>query len=370
MRIPGDRNLHWASEIKAMVSIPVIAAGRLGDPQVIRKALSQEMVDIIALGRPLIVDPDLPKKIKSGNDEDIAQCGACMQGCLMGVKTGIGLTCIINPEVGKESELIKRAEHPGKIVVVGGGPAGMQAAVTAQSRGHKVTLFADDELGGQFNLAVIPPGKSEMKKPLLSLINRVRKSGIVLQLSTRASFQDINTEKPNVVILATGSIPKVPDVKGLDEILVSREVLLETKRVDSQVLIIGGGMVGLETAEYLAVKGHCVTVIEMLDEVASDMEPMTGKMILKNLKTYGVTIITGSKVKRFEGKKAIIDGVNGEITIGEFDTVVAAMGATPENSFERELRSTELDVHVIGDAKEPRNIVQAVSDGFELGKMI
>jgi NADPH-dependent 2,4-dienoyl-CoA reductase/sulfur reductase-like enzyme len=367
MRLPKGKNLGWASQIKENVSIPVIVAGRMGDPALIRESLNEGIIDGVALGRPLLADPDLPNKMKSGRDQDVLQCGACLQGCLSKVQSGEGISCIINPEVGREGELIPKAKSVKKVVVIGGGPAGMQAALTIQKRGHQIVLFDEGELGGRFNLAVIPPGKEEMGKPLTALIDRVKHSSIVLHLGHRATVEDVINENPDHVFLATGSKPILPEITGLESVLTGDEILADGKNIGKQVLIIGGGMVGLETAELLALKKHNVTIVEILDEVAGDMEMITAKLLLKNLTSQGVRILTGTKIKKFEGKRAYIDGDKGDKLLGEFDTVIAAIGSVPRNDLEHDIRSNGFDVLLIGDAKSPRCILDAVTDGFTLG---
>ena len=370
MRLPGGKNLEWAAQIKENVSIPVIVAGRMGDPTLIRESLGNGLIDGIALGRPLIADPDLPDKIKNGKDDDVLLCGACLQGCMAKVKSGEGISCILNPETGREGELIPRASIAKKVLIVGGGPAGMQVALTAQRRGHNAVLFDDNGLGGRFNLAVIPPGKEEMSKPLTSMINRVRKTGIDLRLGHRATAMDIVEENPDCVVLATGAAPANPNISGLEGYVTCDELLLKNRETGKNVLVIGGGMVGLETAEMLAKKQHTVTVVELLDEVAGDMEKITAKLLLNNLKSYGVRLLTETKIARFEGGKAFIEGDKGEYLLGEFDTIVVATGSKPVNELEGEIRKTGLNVYLIGDAKNPSNIIDAVTDGFNLGCQI
>jgi 2,4-dienoyl-CoA reductase-like NADH-dependent reductase (Old Yellow Enzyme family)/thioredoxin reductase len=370
MRLPSRKNLEWASQIKENVSIPVFVAGRMGDPALIRKSLNEEIIDGVALGRPLIADPDFPKKMESDRDEDIFLCGACLQGCLMKVKSGEGLSCILNPAVGREDELIPKAARFKKVIIVGGGPAGMQAALTVQRKGHHVILFDEGKLGGRFNLAVIPLGKEEMKKPLNSMIKRVRESNVILRLGQHVTVENIINEKPDYVILATGSVSIIPEIDGMGEIVTSDDVLLGKNVAGQKVLVLGGGMVGLETAEYLADKGKDVTVVELLDEVAKDMEPITKKLLLTKLKSQGVKIQTGTRVVRFENRTAFMESHNGKLQSNNFDNIVVTTGVLPENSLEEELQNAGITFQSIGDAKEPRNIVEAVIEGFELGKQI
>lgn len=365
MRMPLGKNVEWARLIKKETHIPVIVAGRLGDPQDIRRVLNDNIVDAIALGRPLIADPDLPLKMKENRDHTVIQCGACLQGCLGGVKAGTGLSCIVNPEVGLEANRFRPAEISKTVVVVGGGPGGMQAALSARKCGHKVVLFEKDDLGGQFNLSWLPPGKSMMKRPLDSLKRLIKETGIDVRTSRIAKAQDVLDEHPDQVIIATGATPVIPSIPGLKELLTGGDVLMEKSHVGECVLIIGGGMVGLETAEFLVQKGHRVTVVEMLDDIARDMLPITRTLTLKCLAEAQVEILTGTEITRFDGKRAfaICDGA--EKSLGEFDSVVVAVGTRSVNELEILVRREGLDVRVVGDAKAPRQIGDAVKDGFE-----
>jgi 2,4-dienoyl-CoA reductase-like NADH-dependent reductase (Old Yellow Enzyme family)/thioredoxin reductase len=370
MRLPAGKNLDWAGMIKNEVNVPVIAAGRLGAPADIRHALENEIIDVVALGRPLIADPDLPRKMMENRDEDIIQCGACLQGCLVSVKSGKGIRCIINPEVGNESGKLKTADKPKTVVVVGGGPGGIQAAWTANERGHKVILFDKGQLGGTFNLSYLPPGKEMMKRPLTSLIHRIRSSPVDLRLSTEATVDAILAEKPYLVVIATGAKPAELSIPGLENPLTGEEVLTGKKTVGKRVLIIGGGMVGLECAEFLAERDHEVTVVEILDDIARDMEPITKKLTTRNLERLNAGILTGTKICRFKDKTAFILKENEEVSLGEFDSVVAAVGTTPVDGLVSPLREKGINVEVIGDAKAPGQIFDAVRDGFEIALTI
>ncbi len=366
MRLPSDKNLEWAQVIKQKVGIPVIVAGRMGTPATIRRALDEEMVDAVALGRPLVADPDLPLKMKENRDDDVILCGACLQGCLLKVKSGEGLGCIINPAVGREGEKIPAATSRRKVVVIGGGPAGMQTALTASQRGHDVVLFDKNDLGGQFNLSYLPPGKEMLKGPLTSLIHNVKKSPVTLKLSHPATVDEVLNEKPDVLVLATGAAPIIPPIPGLDNPLTGEDILTEKTNVGKRVLVIGGGMVGLEAAEFLAHRQHEVTVVELLEEVARDMEPITKKLTLGGLVSQGVTIYTGTEVSRVEGKKVYVKKEGKEELLGEFDSIVVAVGTRSVNELEPQLRERGVEVKIIGDAKKPRQVYDAIRDGYDV----
>jgi 2,4-dienoyl-CoA reductase-like NADH-dependent reductase (Old Yellow Enzyme family)/thioredoxin reductase len=365
MRLPLGKNLEWAGLIKIRTDMPVIAAGRLGCPTDIRGALNAEIVDAIALGRPLIADPDLPKKMRQNRDEDVIQCGACLQGCLARVKSDNGLECIINPEAGHESEQRQRPKNPKKVVVIGGGPGGIQAALTAARMGHNVVLFDKDKLGGQFNLSHLAPGKEMMRRPLDSLVHKIKKSPVKLRLSKQAELSDIMAEKPDLVIIATGAVPIDLAIPGLTNSFTVEDVLTGKKTVGEKVLIVGGGRVGLECAEFLAAKKHSVTVVEVGEDVAIEMLPIAKNMIINALAKVGVEVITGSRITRFLGEKAFTHSGAHEKSLGEYDSVVVAAGTRSVNDLEPLLREKKIAVKVIGDARKPRQIHDAVKDGFK-----
>ena len=370
MRLPQGKNLEWASLIKKEVGMPVIVAGRLGNPKDIRDAIESGLVDAIALGRPLVADPDLPRKMMEKRDDDVIQCGACLQGCLLKVKSGEGLGCIINPSVGRESEQYKTPEKIKKVVVIGGGPAGIQAAMTAADRGHQVILFEKNRLGGQFNLSFLPPGKEMMKRPLTSVVRKAQKSSIDIRSTQEATVGNIMTEDPDLVIIATGAVPITPAIAGIEDALTGEDVLAQKKDVGKRVLILGGGMVGLECAEFLAKKRHEVTVVELLEDVARDMEPITRKLTLKQLNSSNVRILTDTRIVRFDGGTAFAEINRKEQPLGTFDSVVMAVGTKSLNDLIEPLQKQNIDVEVIGDAKKPGQIYDAVKDGFDIATKI
>jgi 2,4-dienoyl-CoA reductase-like NADH-dependent reductase (Old Yellow Enzyme family)/thioredoxin reductase len=366
MRLPLSKNLQWAGEIKDKVNLPVIVAGRMGMPDLIRQALDDETVDAVGLGRPLLAQPDFAVKMKEGRDDEIIQCGACLQGCLARLKSGHEIGCLANPQAGREHEMHAAPSGKKKIIVVGGGPAGMQAALTASSRGHKVALYDRKKLGGQIHLAYMPPGKEMMEKPIKGLIDKVRRSGVEINIPRKATADLIAEEKPDVVLLAAGAKPVVPAIPGLENVLFAEDILTGKADPGERVLIIGGGMVGIELAEYLASRKHKVTVVEILDQLAVDMEPITRKITLKMLDALGVKTFTKTNLSWFDENKAYVMEKEGDVFLGEFDSVVAAVGMRSSIELESELRERGFDVSVIGDAKKPGQIFDAVRDGYDV----
>jgi pyruvate/2-oxoglutarate dehydrogenase complex dihydrolipoamide dehydrogenase (E3) component len=255
-------------------------------------------------------------------------------------------------------------------VVVGGGPGGMEAAQVASDRGHRVVLFEKADLGGQFNLSFIPPGKEMMKRPLTSFINKVKKSSIDFRLGQEATIENVLAENPDTVIIATGASPIIPQISGLMEALTGEDILTERKKIGKRVLIIGGGMVGLECAEFLTGKNHDIVVVELLEDIARDMEPITKKLAIKQLNSSNVKILTDTKITRFEGNKTFIEVDEKEELLGEFDSVIVAVGTKSIDDLANPLRDRGLEVKVIGDARKPGQIYNAVKDGFEVASEI
>jgi len=367
MSLPEATNRELAARIREGVGIPVIAAGRLGDPETIRSVIRQGGADAVALGRPLVADPDLPLKMKEGREEEIVACGSCLQGCLAKVKAGEGLMCIVNPEVGREGERVSPPGDPRRIVVIGGGPAGMTAAVTARQRGHDVTLVErSSTLGGQFALAFLSPGKESMERPFRSLVRSAEHAGIEILLDTDATPEVVLSLRPDLVILATGASPIVPAVSGLDAPLTGEEVLTESRTPGHRVLVLGGGLVGMEVAEWLAIRDREVVVVEMLDDVARDMETVARKLTLKRLAGMNVEIVTSAALVRVEEGEAFVRREEKETSLGSFDSFVVSVGVRPRRKLEEELVDLLVPIHVIGDADHPGQVLDAVHAAHDL----
>lgn len=366
MSLPEGVNERLAAQIKTKIELPTIVAGRLGDPKRIEQLFTGGKVDMVALGRPLVADPDLPRKMSEGRTDEIVLCGSCLQGCLANVKAGKGLGCIVNPEVGHESQIEIPAEKARHVVVVGGGPAGLMATIVASRRGHRVTLLERDALGGQFSLAPLTPGKTAMGRPLNSLIQLASRSGAEVRTGVRATAELVETLEPDVVVLATGASPTTIPVAGLEGALTGEEVLTPTTDTGDNVLVVGGGMVGIEVAEFLAVQGKSVTVVEMLNEIARDMEPITRKLTLNRLQGLPIKILTETVVETVNADRAVVRGPDGERELGPFDSLVVAVGTRSNAELAEPLLDRGLEVHVVGDAAELKQIIGAVHSAWEV----
>ncbi len=367
MALPPEKNEMMAAKIKQNTSLPVIVAGRMGDPDKIKKVLNEGMVDAVALGRALVADPDLPKKMFDGQPETIARCGHCLQGCLLKVKTGVGLGCIINPEVGEESLEVKAVEHPKRVAIIGGGPAGLQAALTAQKRGHNIEIFErNDHLGGQFEVSFLVPGKKSMEKPYRYLVEAVERNGIPVHFGVEMDADTILQNKPDAVIVATGSKPAMIAIEGLKDVCSGTDILTGNVEAGNNVLIIGGGLVGVETAEFLLNQGKSPVIVEMLDDIARDMEPVSRKLALKKLNESQTPVHISTKITRFDGNTASGEKDGKEIMLGSFDTVVMAVGAVKVDTISEQLTAEGVETHIIGDAAQPRQIYDAVKEGWRV----
>ncbi|SLM18329.1 NADH oxidase [uncultured spirochete] len=366
--VPTGFNLYAAEEIKKSVSVPVIGVGRINDPLLAEDALRTGKADMIALGRASLADPEFPNKVASGELESISPCIGCIQGCIGYIfDPNHGKTsCLVNPFVGKEGEMkIEKTNKPKKVMVVGGGPGGMEAAWIAAKRGHRVTLYEKEKiLGGQFRIGAISPTKQEVLKSLRYYLYEGEKYGVEFKTGVEVSPDLVKAEKPDVVILATGGVPLVPHIKGVDNHGIVRAIdVLEGKvTVGEKVLIVGGGMVGVETADFLGEHGHKVTVMDMLPGIGMDEEAAVKVFLFERLKNYGVASITNATVKEFLDGGVVYEKDGKEEKIQGFDTIMMALGVKSYNPLEKEIKGKVPEVYVIGDAVKPRKALEAIAE--------
>ncbi len=372
MTLPRGCLVHLAEVIRKEVTIPVITVGRINDPMLAESILQEEKADMVAMGRGLLADPDLPMKASEGNFEDIRKCVAC-NICIHQRLKGSPLACMINPEVGREKDFMKKPDRCREILVIGGGPAGLEAARVAKLRGHDVTLCEkDDRLGGQVNLATKAPYKEEMKSIVPYYTTQLKKLGATVELGKEVTLALVETIEPDAVVLATGSIPSLPDIPGIeqDNVFSARDVLEEKVKISGKVVIIGGGHVGCETAEFLWSKGISSTILEMLEDVLMDMEPIGKPLLIKRLDEHVILTVVGSKVINIKKNQITYSNRNGHESSIEADYFIFATGTASENDLMRPLEQKGFDVYVVGDCVKPRDILSATSEGAEVGRKL
>ncbi len=366
--------LEDAKLIKDAVNIPVICPGKILTPEMAEKAIEEGYVDAVALGKACLADAEWPKKARAGADEDIRPCIGCMNGCMGRCFNSGLLTCAVNPQIFYEkSDPITPAVQKKHVVVIGGGVGGMEAAMVAAQRGHDVDLYEkSDKLGGLFNLAAVPEFKTGDHRLLAWFPRQVEKAGVKVHMNTELTAADVEKLNADEIIVATGATPKSFQIDGVETVTASD--VLAGKDVGKSCVIIGGGLVGCETAVWLARKGVKVTLVEALPMLMSAGTPVPTPnflMMLDMLPGAGVTVYTGSKFAGWkDGKATIVDAEGKEISV-EAETVVQAVGFTPNNALFNELdQSCTVPVWNIGDSKEPANVMESVRAGFFVGKNI
>ncbi|AEM78505.1 NAD(P)/FAD-dependent oxidoreductase [Thermoanaerobacter wiegelii] len=356
-----------AKRIKENVTIPVIAVDKLGSVYDWEKILEEGIADFIGIARGLIGDPDLVKKLIKGQ-EDIRYCIHCNQACIAYIQKGLSVSCMINPEVGREKEFEVKTDKPLNIAVIGGGPAGMSAAKYLAKKGHNVTLFErENKLGGQLNVAKVPPHKQEIGKVIEYLENDLKKYNVKVHLNKKISLNEIKEMPYDKIVIATGSKPAKINLDADIKPYTAIEVLEGNIPKGKDIAIIGGGLTGLETAEYLAEKGKNVTVLEIKGEVGEGIYPMVKKLLLNRLKELKVDIITNALIKEISGGKLMYTSKD-TYKVVKVEDVVLAVGNLPDTEFE-ELKN-ENRYYFIGDCKTVASAVEAIRDGAELSLII
>jgi 2,4-dienoyl-CoA reductase-like NADH-dependent reductase (Old Yellow Enzyme family)/thioredoxin reductase len=370
--VPNGFNLDAAAAVKKAVAVPVIAVGRINDPVLAEEVIAGGTADFVALGRASLADPEFPNKVKENRIAEIAPCVGCLTRCngMPGIDPDDrGVSCMINPFCGHEQFMqITPAVNPKKITIVGGGPGGLEAAWIAAARGHQVTLLEKAaKLGGQMIAASIPPWKHELARALKFYIQMCKKYGVQIKLHTEADAASILATQPDIVILATGAVPVAPDIPNEGIPVAQANDILNGKVSPGQnVLVVGGGLVGLETAEYLLSQNRRATVAEMLDKAGEGLSPSVLYFVLKALQEGGVEILLNTEIEKFTPDGAVCTSPQGEVSLCGFDMVVLAVGSTAYNPLEKELKTKGKDLYVIGDAAKSRRIVDAVEEAARL----
>lgn len=372
--IHGGFNAEHVEEIKRAVSIPVITVGRYTEPQFAELMVKQGRCDMVAFGRQSLADPAMPKKALEERLEDVTPCIACLQGCVCNMYAGNPICCLTNPYLGNESKPIEKTETPKKVMVIGGGVAGLCAAFIAQEKGHQVTVYEKREvLGGNMRLAAYPPGKGDITNMIRSYITRCEKAGVVIKMNQEVTMDMIKAEAPDAVIVASGSKTLILPIEGIENpAIIHGGDLLEGKRsAGKKVLVVGGGMVGCETAAFLGEQEHDVTVIEFRDTVGADVIHEHRIYLMEDFKNYGIKEITGAKVCKF-----FEDGVEYETADGThheargYDSVVLSMGYRNYNPFGDEIKEIVPETYVIGDAVRARRALDATKEAYEIASQL
>jgi len=373
MGYPQGWQAHLAEEIKKNIKIPVAAMGKIKTPEFAEMILRDGKADIVAMGRALIADPELIAKAQRNEVSYIIPCISCNHCRGRIGDKGKTLRCAANPLTGREYDTkIVAAARARKILIVGGGPAGMQAAILAASRGHDVVLLEKShKLGGQLLLAMLPPEKAEITPFVDYLYRQLQEKGVDIRLNTKPTGQVIESIDPEVIITATGALPLIPAIPGanLDIVITYYDALIHAEKVGNNVVIVGGGMVGCEVADFLAERSKKVTIVEQLEDIALDIEVTDRTHKLSKLRNAGVTMMTKAPVKEITKEGPIVEK-NGKSKVIAADTVVLAIGMKSDRELLETLASGKVEVYAIGDCVVPRRIVEATLHGFQIGRSL
>ncbi|MCP4681280.1 MAG: FAD-dependent oxidoreductase, partial [Desulfobacterales bacterium] len=401
MQVPRAAFAYLSREVKKEASVPIMVTNMINTPELANELVQNGTADLVCMGRPLIVDPELPNKAEQGRLKEIRLCIACNQGCFDGVLNGMAVNCMLNPAAGKEdAQAIIPAEKPKKIMVVGAGPGGIEAARTLTMRGHDVTLYEKEGiLGGQLNLCHLPPGRKEFKRYIEYLVNEIERLNIKVETGVTVTADMVLEKTPDSVVLSTGSKRIMPPIPGIDlpHVFHAEEVLKGNADLGESVVVIGGGSVGCETAMYIADKGtmspstafflmengvidleealayakegRSVTILEMLDRTGADFGRSYRWVIMQDLGKYNVKMMNKTECLEITEKEVIVSVDGTKETIAA-DTVVIATGYLSENELFTQLQGKVDELFQIGDANQPRKVMDAVHEGAKVGREI
>lgn len=375
--VPRGFNVENAARIKKETGMITVAVGRINDPEQADEIIRSGKADMVVKGRAQLADPEFCNKAKNGNVDDIVRCVGCNQGCYDGFTNPDApfITCMRNPALGREAEfVINKTDNPKNVLIVGGGVAGLEAAIELKDRGHNPILCeASDSLGGQFVLAGAAPRKEEMKEAAIAMGEMAKRKGVEIKLSTPVDAEVIKDINPDEVIIAAGAEPIKLNVPGanLPYVTNSHDILAGKAKVNGDIVVIGGGLVGLEVAEYLSGNVNKITVVEMLNEVAKDLGQLRKICVMESLYHEGIKTITEAKCVEIKEKSIVIDK-NGVVEEVPCDSVIVAIGARSRNfeSISDYCKENNIPYHVIGDAVRARRALNCIEEASEVARRI
>ena len=363
----------YAEEVKKIVHIPVMTVNRINDPRMADQLIEMGKCDFIGMGRASLADPHLPNKAKAGNLTDIRYCVGCLQGCIGKASMGEPCTCLVNPNVGQEYRCdYSKAATPKKIAIIGGGPAGMETAIYAAKRGHNVTIYeAREKTGGQLVAAAYPPSKGEFATFTCWANKQLQDLGVNVLLNTKATIEMIKNGNYDEVVVATGGVPFVPPIKGINlpNVVFAEDVLVGRVAAGDNCVVAGGGEVGCETAAFLGQAEKGAVIVEMKPMLMEELDLISKEALSKILNRFHVASYVNTKVLEIKENCVIVETPDGEKEL-PCDCVVLAMGYKPEASLADLLEAEGIKVHKIAGAVRTSNALVANTEGFELGMTI
>ncbi|MGE5257253.1 MAG: FAD-dependent oxidoreductase [Hyphomicrobiales bacterium] len=362
-----------AAQVKRALGIPVLAVGRINDPHIANDLIETGKADLVCIGRGQLADPELPHKAREGRYDEIRTCIAC-NTCMQSIFKLGRIECLVNPSLGREKEMaIAPAKTRKRVLVAGGGPAGLEVAWVAAQRGHEVHLFEKcSQLGGRLVTGSIPLHKFELRSLIRFEKKQAEIHGVHCHLGHEVTAADIQAFRPEVVVLATGSLPALPPVPGIDTDIVAtfEEVLNGGRAVFKHAVVVGGGPTGLELALHLTDQGCEVTVVELLPVVGGGLEAISRKVLMGLLEARHATILTATELKEIKSTGVVVRSTEREARFIPADKVVIAIGTRPDNRLYEQIRHLRIEIHQIGDCLEPRSAKAAIYEAAVLARKL